>query len=112
VQVLSPGRLSQPSLFFAGKARSLPQRGASERCFNGRGSGLFGKHHTMLDRLAKDKQSSLFGPFVSLEKIVTCSDTQHNDTQHKGLIYDALYNETNHNGIECRYAERHFLLLC
>ncbi len=46
------------------------------------------------------------------KKIVTCSDTQHNDTKHKGLIYDTLYNETNHNGIECSYAERRFLLLC
>jgi hypothetical protein len=31
--VFVPGRLFQPGLKFVGKARSLPQSGASEKCF-------------------------------------------------------------------------------
>jgi hypothetical protein len=56
----------QPSLMLAvGNVRSLPLSGAPERSFSKVSSGLTHKHYTRLERVAKDKYSSLLGPFVS-----------------------------------------------
>jgi hypothetical protein len=48
-------KLFQPSLMFAGKARSLPQSGPPDRV----GSGLTWKHWTSLEKLARDKRSNI-----------------------------------------------------
>jgi hypothetical protein len=53
------------SLLFFGKARSLPLSAAPERCFTWVFSCLTCKHYTILERLARDKHSSL------VQKIVT-----------------------------------------
>jgi hypothetical protein len=58
-------------LVFGGKAWSLPY-GIRERCSTRVDCGLNHKHYTMLERLAKDKHSSLFGPFVSWEEKKFC----------------------------------------
>ncbi len=55
--VFAPGRPFQPSVMFAGKARSL--------LYGRGGSCLSRKHYIRLEKLAKDKHSSLFYPFVS-----------------------------------------------
>ncbi len=54
-----PGKLFQPNLMFVGKARGLPKSGSPQRCFNLVGPGLASKHWTRLERLAKDKHSSV-----------------------------------------------------
>ncbi len=48
-----------------GEARSLPQSGATERWFTWVGSGLTCNHYTRMDRLARDKHSSLLRKFVN-----------------------------------------------
>jgi hypothetical protein len=50
---------------YVGKARSLPYSGASKRYFTLVGSGLTHKHLTWLERLAKDKRSSLLQKIVN-----------------------------------------------
>ncbi len=50
---------------FVGEARSLPWREAPERSFTQVGSGLTRKHYTRLERLAKDKHSSLLQKSVN-----------------------------------------------
>jgi hypothetical protein len=63
------GEPLQHSLIFAVEARSQPQRvGAPEKyptfvCF-----GLLHKHWTRLERLARDKHSSLIGTFLSYDE--------------------------------------------
>jgi hypothetical protein len=49
----------QPSLVFVGKSRSLPYSGAPEKCITQVGSGLTRNHWTGLQKLARDKHSSL-----------------------------------------------------
>jgi hypothetical protein len=44
---------------FVGKARGLPDSGAPEICFTWVGPGLAHKHLTRLEKLARDKHSSL-----------------------------------------------------
>ncbi len=56
-----PGK---PSLMFVGKAKSLPLSGAPESCFGAVGSSLTHKHTTRLERLARDKHSSLLQTLV------------------------------------------------
>ncbi len=56
---------AQSSLMLVGKAISLPQSGAPERFFNGVGSCFTNKHKTRLERLSKDKHSSLLRIFVN-----------------------------------------------
>ncbi len=63
--VFVPGKLLQPSLMFPGKTRDLPQSRATERCFTWVGSGLTQKHYTRLERLARDKHSSLLRKSVT-----------------------------------------------
>jgi hypothetical protein len=53
------------SLMFVGKARSLLLSGACERCFIHLGSSLTSKHETRLERLARDKHSSLLRKSVN-----------------------------------------------
>jgi hypothetical protein len=48
---------------FARKTESLTKRGGVERLYIREGSSLTRKHKTKLERLAKDKPFSLFGPF-------------------------------------------------
>ncbi len=61
-----PGKPFQPSLMFAGKARAYPIE-AHFRCYTvGQVPGLSHKHPTRLERLARDKHSSL------LQKSVNC----------------------------------------
>jgi len=42
--VFVPGKPFQPSLIFAGEARSIPKSGVLERCITQVGSGLTGQH--------------------------------------------------------------------
>ncbi len=49
----------QSNLIFVGEAKSLPLRGAPKRCFTWIGYGLTHKRWTRLERLARDKHSSL-----------------------------------------------------
>jgi len=49
---------------FVGKARSLPKNEAPERCFTWLSSSLAYKQQTRLERLARDKHSSLLQKFV------------------------------------------------
>jgi hypothetical protein len=63
--VFVPCKPFKPSLMFVGKATGLPESGAPERCFAWVGSGLTNKHYTGLERLAKDKRSSLLRKFVN-----------------------------------------------
>jgi hypothetical protein len=63
--VFVSGKYCQPSLMFVGKDRSLPYCGASERCFIHLGSGLTSKHWARLERLARDKHSSLLQKTVN-----------------------------------------------
>jgi hypothetical protein len=53
---------------FFGKARIIPEGGAPERCFSLIVSVLTRKHYTRLERLARDKHSSFFEPFVSYKE--------------------------------------------
>ncbi len=55
-----PGKLFQSSPMFAGKARAYPS-GAPERLH----TGLPRKHWTGLEKLARDKHSSLLGKSVN-----------------------------------------------
>jgi hypothetical protein len=50
------------------KARSLPKRGTPERGYTLVGSGLIHEYQTRLERLVRDKGSSLFGLFFSDEE--------------------------------------------
>ncbi len=50
--------------------KSLPQSGVHERCFTWVGSGLTHKHQTMLERLTRDKHSSLLRKSVNYDRIV------------------------------------------
>ncbi len=52
--------------FLTDQARSLTQSGTPERCFTWVGSSLTHKHQTMLEKLARDKHSSLLRKFVKL----------------------------------------------
>ncbi len=52
---------------FVGKARSLPKSGAPKRCFIWAGSGSTHKL-TRLERLGRDKPSSLLRKFVNYER--------------------------------------------
>ncbi len=77
--VFVPGKPFQPSLTFVGKARSLTQSGTTERRFTGVCSGLTCKHKTRLQRLARDKHSSLSQTFINnickkLYNIVSCEE--------------------------------------
>ncbi len=60
-----PGKPLQPSLMFVGKARGLPWSGAPVRCLIWIGSGFTCKHETMLERLTRDKHSSLLQKSVN-----------------------------------------------
>jgi hypothetical protein len=62
------GNPFQPSLMLVGKARSLPQNGAPERCFTQIGSGLTRKYYTRLERLAMDKHTSLLRNSVNYDR--------------------------------------------
>ncbi len=53
------GKHCQPILMFLGKARSLPYSGVFERGFICLGSNLISSHYSRLERLARDKHSSL-----------------------------------------------------
>jgi hypothetical protein len=68
-RMFAPVRPFRP--VFGGKAWSLPY-GARERCSTRVDSGLNHKHYIMLERLATDKHSILFGPFVSWEEKKFC----------------------------------------
>jgi len=50
---------------FVGEVRSLTFRGAPERCFTQVGYGLTHKRWTRLERLARDKHSSLLQKYVN-----------------------------------------------
>ncbi len=65
LECLSTTFLFQPSLMFVGKARSLPQNGAPERCFTRLSSSLAYKQQTRLEWIARDKHSSLLQKFVN-----------------------------------------------
>jgi len=58
-------------------------------------SGLTPKHLTKLEKLARDKQSSLSGPFVSCEKnVVNTAPEMHKMAKtslQTGLNLDLLY---------------------
>ncbi len=58
-RVFVPRKIFQPSLMLVGKARSLHQSGATERCFTLVGSGPTCKHQTRLENLARHKHSIL-----------------------------------------------------
>ncbi len=60
-----PGKPFQPRLTFVGEARSLPLRGAPEISFTWVRSSLICKHQTRLERLARDKHSSLLQKSVN-----------------------------------------------
>ncbi len=55
----------QPSLMFVGKARSLPESGVLFGCSTQVGYSLTHKHQSRLERLARDKHSSLLRTFVN-----------------------------------------------
>jgi hypothetical protein len=58
-RVFVPGQPFQSGLLFRGEARHLTLCGATERFFNRVGSIFTNKHSTRLERLARDKHSSL-----------------------------------------------------
>jgi hypothetical protein len=66
-----------------GKDRSLPQSGAPEGFFTRVGSGLTHKHKTRLERLARNKYSSLS------RKSVNYGRNKFYDTGPKGTFFDA-----------------------
>jgi hypothetical protein len=59
VRAFVHGKPFQPSLMFVGKSRSLPYTGATPRCFTWVGFCLTCKHKTRLEKLARNKCSSL-----------------------------------------------------
>jgi hypothetical protein len=63
--VFGLGKLLQPSLMFAGKARSLPKSRAPERYFTWVGSALKIKYKARLERLVRDKHTTLLRKFVN-----------------------------------------------
>jgi hypothetical protein len=75
--MLVAGKPVQSSLVFVGKAWS----GAPERCFTWVGSGLTRKYWTRLERLAKDKHSSL------LQKSINYGCKKFNSTGPGGQCY-------------------------
>ncbi len=64
-QSVCPWQYCQPGLMFVGKAGSLPQSAASERCFICLGSSLTSKYQTRLERLARDKHCSILRKFAN-----------------------------------------------
>ncbi len=56
------------SLMFVSKARSPPLSGAPERCFTRLPSGFTQKDQIWLERLARDKHSSLLRTFVNYDQ--------------------------------------------
>ncbi len=64
-----PGKPFQPILMFVGEARSLPKSGAPEGSFTRVGSGLTRKYWTRVERLARDKHSSVLVTFVNYGRI-------------------------------------------
>ncbi len=59
---------AQLILIFGGKARSLPQSGATESCFSCVCFSFTHKRQTRLERAAKDKLSSLLRKFVNYRR--------------------------------------------
>ncbi len=53
------GKPFQPSLMFVGKAKSLPKKGAPFRCSIWLGSGITHNHYNRLEKVVRDKYSSL-----------------------------------------------------
>jgi hypothetical protein len=62
------GKPFQSSLMFVDEARRPPKRGVPERCFTQVGSSLTRKHYTRLERLAKEKYSSLLRESVNYDR--------------------------------------------
>jgi hypothetical protein len=63
--MFDPGTPFQPCLIIVGEARSLTLSGAPERCFTWVGSGITRKYYNRLERLARDKHSSLLHKFAN-----------------------------------------------
>ncbi len=61
--MVPPKKPFQPSLLFVGKAGSLPLSGASEMGFTWVDSCLTWTHYTILERLLRNKHSSLLQIF-------------------------------------------------
>ena len=59
-----PKLLAKSNVFWLGQ-KAPPQVGAAERCFSWIGSCLTCKHYTRLERLARDKHSSLLRKSVN-----------------------------------------------
>ncbi len=68
--MLLHGKLFQPGPMFAPKAKILPMKGALARRAPRVGFNLTREHETSLNRLARDKHSSLFCLFVGDEEKV------------------------------------------
>ncbi len=71
-----PGKLFQPNLMFAGKARSLPLSGAPEiNSTLGWAPDIAPKHQTRLEKLAKDKHPNFGQKFVNYgQKLFLAAD--------------------------------------
>ncbi len=67
IRVVS-GKFFQHSLMFIGKCRSVTCSEATKRCFTQVGPGLTLKYYTRLERLTKNKHSSLLDPLKSYEE--------------------------------------------
>jgi hypothetical protein len=68
-----PGRPFLPNLMFVGRARSQPFCGVPERCFTNVLSSFAHIHSARLERLTRDKQSSLLQTFVNYDCQRFCS---------------------------------------
>ncbi len=82
---------------FGDEERSLPQRGAPERCFTRVGSGLSRKHYTRLERLATDKHLSLLRKSVNYGRKMFYST----GPWCQGLKTHSSYLTTGSNKLEC-----------
>jgi hypothetical protein len=82
--MFAPGKPFQLSPLCVDKASSLPLSGVPERCFTWVGSCLTCKH-SILERLSRDKRSSL------LRKFVTCSRKTFYNIGPRCYCYKTLF---------------------
>jgi hypothetical protein len=92
LKCLSPAKPFWPSVILAGKARIQPKMGAPERCFTWVGSGLTHRHYTRLERVVREKHTSL------LRKIVTIGRKKFYNTDPWGQYYKTLFRRILRKG--------------
>jgi hypothetical protein len=84
-RVFVPGKFFQPSLMFVGKPGAYPIEEPFRCCTLGKAPSLAHKQQTWLERIARDKHSSL------LQKFVTYGRKEFYNISSRGLYHKTYY---------------------